>query len=145
MKHQATGEKAECAKCSRALAMSTAKTKREHEAIAGEASSYKQTWKEAKSALTAERGKDQGVVEQQLEIDEIIALERSISRELQEKLDGQTDEHEIAKAKLNSVDTELSDTKKKFADHRKRASHKEHRAEIQRQEDETKHKTELRK
>lgn len=138
-------KKAESAKWKRAIATLTVKTQHEHETMSREASSYKQKWKEAKSALAAEREKDHGGAEQQLEIDEIIAIERSITRELREKLDEQTDEHGVAKAKINNVDTQLSDTRKKFADHRKRATDKEHRTEIQRQEDETRHKTELRK
>ena len=127
------------------MAMSSATKKWEYETVAGEANSYKQKWKEAKSALNAEREKDHGGAERQLEVDEIIGLERGLSRELQEKLDEQTDDYETAKAKINSVDTGLSDTKKKLADHRKRATDKEHHAEVQRQEDENKHKTELRK
>ena len=92
-----------------------------------DAESYKRKWKEAESTMADERRKIQDGTETDFHNYEPNREEKEQARKLRETLEEKIEDHEIVKEKLNCTDAELSYTKKKFNEHRKKASEKEKR------------------
>lgn len=92
---------------------------RDYENMTCEASTYKRRMDDVKAELTVEREKGHIGSTHQIGISETLEMEQTKTRGPQDKLDERMDDYENAKAKINKVEVELTNTKKTLIGYRK--------------------------